>query len=34
MARTLQCRDAGFDCDTVVRGESEEPSRQARSIGA
>lgn len=22
--RELQCRDAGFDCDAVVRGESDE----------
>jgi predicted small metal-binding protein len=24
MTRTLHCRDAGFDCDAVVRGESDE----------
>ena len=22
--RELRCRDAGFDCDAVVRGESDE----------
>ena len=22
--RELKCRDAGFDCDTVVRGETDE----------
>ncbi len=24
MAKILHCRDAGFDCDAVVRGESVE----------
>ena len=22
--RTLQCRDAGFDCDAVVQGETDD----------
>lgn len=24
MAKTIHCRDAGVDCDFVVRGETEE----------
>ena len=24
MARRLRCRDAGFECDEVIRGETED----------
>lgn len=35
MAKILHCRDAGFDCDAVVRGEtSEEILAQVRPHAA
>ena len=28
--KTLSCREAGFDCDHVVKGENEEVMRNGR----